>query len=332
MREGDIVYFALENLQKHVGIKGNWEVSFQKELDGQLTLNVEDQEFTFNIEIKQELRNHQLAAIVNQAINFKPLMVVANRISPQIKARLRDERIAYLEGNGNIYIKKDKFMLWLDAQKPIQKEKDQVNRAFTKTGLSVVFHFLLDENFINLPYRKIANLSGVGLGNINYVINGLQAMGFLIKLNKNQYQLSNKKALLNKWMDAYAEKLRPSLKIGTFRFLKTEDFTNWKQIPLHSNKTWWGSEPAGDLLTSHLHPAELTLYTLETRTDLIKNYRLVPDEQGNVKVYKKFWHADEINDNIVPPLLIYTDLINTNDRRCIETAQKIYDELLQDKF
>ena len=30
--------------------------------------------------------------------------------------------------------------------------------------------------------------------------------------------------------------------------------------------------------------------------------------------------------------LAYTDLINKGDRRCTETAQKIYDEYLQDKF
>jgi len=332
MTTNDIVDLALENLQEHVGIRGTWEATGKKKLDGQLILSVENQKFNFNIEIKQELRSHQLTAIISQAALNNPLMMVANRISPQIKAKLREERIAYLEANGNVYIKQNGFMLWVDTQKPIQKEKDQINRAFTKTGLSLVFQFLLDESLINLPYRQIAKLTEVSLGNIHYVMNGLQAMGFLIKLNKNEYRFNDKKVLLTKWMDAYAEKLKPSLKIGTFRFLKTEDFDNWKQIPLRSGKTRWGAEPAGDLLTNHLHPAELTLYTLETRTDLIKNYRLVPDDLGNVKVYKKFWHHDEVNDNVVPPLLIYADLINSNDRRCIETAQKIYDELLQDKF
>ncbi len=54
--------------------------------------------------------------------------------------------------------------------------------------------------------------------------------------------------------------------------------------------------------------------------------------KGNVKAYQKFWMYDEENNNIVPPLLAYADLINTNDRRCIETAQKIYDGLLQNKL
>ena len=65
---------------------------------------------------------------------------------------------------------------------------------------------------------------------------------------------------------------------------------------------------------------------------MIKNYRLIPDELGKVLVYKKFWNIAEENKNTVPPLLVYTDLMNTGDRRCIETAQKIYEQFLQNQF
>lgn len=71
---------------------------------------------------------------------------------------------------------------------------------------------------------------------------------------------------------------------------------------------------------------------MEKRNELIKNYRFVPDENGNVKVYQKFWQYEEKENKVVPPLLVYADLINTGDRRCIETAQKIYEKYLQDKL
>ncbi len=93
-----------------------------------------------------------------------------------------------------------------------------------------------------------------------------------------------------------------------------------------------GGEGAGDILTRYLKPAELIIYTLEQQKELIKNYRLVPDENGNIKVFQKFWKHDEVNYNVAPPLLVYVDLMNTHDPRCIETAQKIYEEYLQGKF
>jgi hypothetical protein len=34
--------------------------------------------------------------------------------------------------------------------------KGKGNRAFTKTGLKVVFQFLLKDKFVNMPYREIA--------------------------------------------------------------------------------------------------------------------------------------------------------------------------------
>ena len=51
-----------------------------------------------------------------------------------------------------------------------------------------------------------------------------------------------------------------------------------------------------------------------------------------MKVYKMFWKHDNNQQNTVPPLLIYADLMNIGDGRTIETAQKIYDEYIQVKL
>ncbi len=327
-----IIHTALDNLHKNVGVVGNWHSTGPDELDGQTAFVIGRKPVQFYTEIKNELRNHQLHQIIHQAAQHKPFLVVANRIFPNIKEQLRQNEIAYLEASGNIYLNYKNNLIWIENNRPHEVEKKKENRAFTKTGLRVVFHFLQNESTINRPYREIASQTAVALGNINYIINGLKEMGYLVKLSKNEYKLANKKDLLNKWIEAYPEKLKPSLKIGSFRFLNDMDWSRWRYLQLNTDKTRWGSEAAGDLLTEYLIPAELTLYTTESRSELMKSLRMVPDEKGPVKAYKKFWAEDEVNDNIVTPLLVYADLINTNDRRCIETAQKIWDELLQSKF
>ena len=43
-----------------------------------------------------------------------------------------------------------------------------------------------------------------------------------------------------------------------------------------------------------------------------------------------FWQADGADDRVVPSLLVYTDLINTGDRRCRETAKWVYARFLRD--
>jgi hypothetical protein len=34
--------------------------------------------------------------------------------------------------------------------------------------------------------------------------------------------------------------------------------------------------------------------------------------------------------NLVPPLIAYADLLATGKKRCIETAQKIYEQYIED--
>jgi hypothetical protein len=105
-------------------------------------------------------------------------------------------------------------LIWLETQKPLPTKKEKGNRAFTKTGLKVLFHFLIDDNIVGLPYRQIANITNVGLGNANNIFTGLKETGFLLKLKKNEFILNNKKELFEKWTTDYKETLKPNLEIG----------------------------------------------------------------------------------------------------------------------
>lgn len=325
MKGTEIVHIAIENLKKTADADGIWEDQTKNELDGVLTLFIGNEKVAFNAEIKKELRNHQLTQLEYNAQKNPPFMIIAGRIFPAIKEQLRQLKIAYLEANGNIFFHENRFRYFIEANKPLQTPKEKQNRAFTKTGVKVLFHFLLKPELINLPHREIAEIAEVAHGNIAYIFNGLKGNGFLARLNKNNYQLMNKKELLVKWMVAYKETLQPTLEIGRFRFANEENFTHWRNVQLREGETLWGGEPAGDILTNYLRPGELMMYTTETRNELMRNYRLIPDLKGDVRVYEKFWN-NKTNDNkkAVPPLLTYVDLINTGNKRCIETAEMIY--------
>ena len=333
MNEQGIVQYALANLQKTGKIEVKWIDNAPNEvLDGTIVLTLNDRTIKLGVEIKKELRNIHLPKLEAFAKEYHPFMIVAQRIFPKIKQELRNRNIAYLEANGNIYLNEKETFLWLDTNEPITIKQKTTNRAFTKTGLKVVYQFLLDDTWVNKTYREIADKTDTGIGNITNIFNGLKDDGFLIPLTKDTYIMENKKKLLEKWIMAYEKKLKPNLAIGTYRFADNDTFFNWKDIKLEQRKTLWGGEPAGDIYTNYLRPEELTLYTTEPRNELMKNYRLIPDEGGNVKVYEKFWNDNTEEKNAVHPLLAYADLIMKGDRRCTETAEKIYNEYLQDKF
>jgi hypothetical protein len=107
MKENDIVHIALENLLQNTGITAMWKENATYGLDGALYINIDDHTVELNVAVRNELRNHQLPALFEQAARNGNLMVVANHIFPKIKEALRQHDIAYLETNGNIWLKKN---------------------------------------------------------------------------------------------------------------------------------------------------------------------------------------------------------------------------------
>jgi hypothetical protein len=329
----NIVRKALQNLEQTTDIKGKWKAAGKKkgkaEIDGTIELVLEGKTFNFCTIIKNNLRSIHIENLIETALKNKPLLVLADQIYPSIKEELRAHNIAYIETCGNIYLKQNSCLYWIETNKAIPAKKQKNNRAFTKTGLRLVFDILNDENELNNSYRELAKKANIALGNVNYIINGLKENGFVVSLNKETLQLTNKKELLDTWANKYLETLKNELVVGTYRFVNQNDFLNWKKIKLDNTKTVWGGEAAGDLLTKYLKAAKLTLYTTETQNELFKKYRLIPDPKGSVDVYHKFWNDKQHPSETAPALLVYADLINTNDTRCLETANKIYEKIIQ---
>lgn len=332
MNNNNIVLQAIERLKEHTGIIGFW-TSYDQEVDGSLDLTIHNEMTRFTVEVKRELREYQIPVLIEMSQKVPNFLIVANRIFPNIKEKLREHSIGYLDGAGNIYVKTADQLIWLDGQKNAEEVKPVTNRAFTKTGLRVVFYLLNKENGIQQPYRTIAKQTGVALGNIKNVIEGLREAGFILPINSKEFRLQNKKELLARWISGYRETLKPTLFQGRYRFLHPADFNNWQLIPLNEQATLWGGEPAAEMITKWLSPQILTAYTTENKGLLIAKWKLVPDTAGNVLLYDKFWENEDIDGQpYAPYLLVYADLKLTEDPRCLETAEMIYDKYLKDEF
>ena len=318
--EQEIVYRALEALYQTTGIQAYFQP--KKTLDGGLEIDFNGQKYRFTVEVKREVRIHQLQQVDEYFHRYDNFLLVAYHLFPKVKEELRNKKIPYIEANGNIFLKKDSLFLFIDTQKTLDVEKGKGNRAFTKTGLKVLFYLLQHKDAIQLPQRELAYLTNVALGNIPQIIDGLKETGYLIPLNKKNYVWENRKALLDRWIAEYATVLRPKL--------VKEKYTlrgNWNELALDNHKTVWGGEPAGDILTNHLRPEKFLIYTTENRMDLIRNYKLIPDKNGEVEVLEKFWK--NTIERTAPKLLVYADLMLEGGKRNKETAEKIYHEYIE---
>ena len=316
--EKEIINIAVENLNHQPNIEVEW---FEDgELDGTLRIVINKKEYYYNIEVKKELRQYQLAQINEKRKQLQNLILIAENIYPKVKEQLKELEIAYLEMNGNFFLQnKDCFYL-IDTNKKVPLRKEKANRAFTKTGLKIVFHLLNNPELINKKQREIADVAGVALGNIPQVLNGLKEIGYLLTLKKGIYVWDKKEELINRWINAYATELRPRLVIGTYTIKR-----DWKTLELDIKDTVWGGEPAAEILTNYLRPEKFLLHTKERNLDLIKKYKLIPKEKGELEVLDMFWE-NTTNKKTAPPLIVYAELIITGGKRNTETAQLIYND------
>jgi hypothetical protein len=340
--KNEIVNIALKNLADQVPFDIQWELigvdpteipNRQAVIpDWQINFKLGKRTLTYLVEVKNQIRTIHLPAIFDLKKEGKDLLVIAEIIYPNIREKLKNEEIYYIDLAGNVFLRLEKNIIYVDGKKEKSLRKEPVTeRAFNRAGLILIFHLLQQNDYLNRPYREIAATHGIALGNLTYIINSLTELGFLRKIENHNFKLLNKEDLLQKWVQNYPVKLRPHLFLGEFN-PRGINIRDWKTIKLEPEIARWGAEPAANLLTNFLVPAILTIYTTKTRQEIVTNLKLIPEPNGILKVYRKFWDFKEGNELTVPPILIYADLLNTGDPRNLETAKKIYDQFIKEQL
>lgn len=332
MLENDILYNAVENLKKWVRLPIEVIESNDRGKDAFLRIG---NTLKFHVEVKKDVHKSNLPFVLEQLSRLMGdfPMLIAKSISKSAKNILTGENISYIDMAGNCFIKNDETLyIQIEGKKLEREEERKKHVSFNKNGIKLIYAFLLDEDLVNQTYDVMAKTSNISKSTIGSILKDLRERQFLIQVDQKVRKLNNKQELLERWLQAFNEKLRPSLLRGKFRFLPSR-LPEWKNMNLGTD-TFWGGESAADILTHYLSPGEWTIYSKRSKNDLIKNLQLVPDpKEGNVSVYSVFWNVevDYFDDDtlqIVSPLLVYADLIGTRDNRNFETARKLYEQEL----
>jgi hypothetical protein len=286
----------------------------------------------YAVEVKRAMRPVTLGAAIHQIERLgENALLVADYVTPAMADTLKARRIPFIDGAGNAYVEHPGVLIWVKGQKPQAPLVPlTTGRAFQPTGLQVVFALLCNPQWINLPYRELAQHAGVAHGTVGWVVPDLEEQGFTAKLKgkRGTRRLFHREKLLAQWVDAYARNLRPRLLIGRYYVPTIED---WKKWPVAAHEALWGEEPAGALLTDHLRPGALTIYAAKLPALLAARQKFAKaPEFGRtveVQVRRRFWNFTEDNEKraIAPAVLVYADLLATGEGRCLETAKMVYE-------
>lgn len=263
----------------------------------------------------------------------RPLMLVTPHLSAELAAALIDQGIPFLDVAGNTcLIQPEATIMIAGRPKPARAPRRHASRATTPKGLAVMFALATQPGLVAQPYRGIAAVSGVALGTVNLAMDDLIARGLVGQRRNGERLIPDWPRFVQEWASLYPSRLRAKLPSRRFAGL-TPDW--WRSFDFAAFDAQLGGEPAADLLTHDLKPAAITVYTHGAVSNrLLLQARLRPDEQGDVEILEAFWPRSPALDwreqdvPLVPPLLIYADLVSSGDSRNLTAAERIHDRYL----
>lgn len=313
---------------------------FINQVDAFIKITINKKIYGYAVVVKNVDRFATVAQVKHQleGVNERPLLI-ARRLTDAAADKCKELGLNYIDLAGNAFINEPDFLILIKGQKQVVYPNNPMNlnagiKAGTATNLRMVFALLCNPEMLNAPYREIQKVAGIALGAVGWVFLDLEARGLTLggKLKGNRVLIKPEK-LTQEWVTNYPIKLRPKLNPQRFR---TNNQDWWKNLDVRNYNAQWGGEVAADKLTHYLKPNFFTLYihvkdARKNFAELIVDNRLIPDPKGNIEVLEAFWGFDdaEFLPEIVPTLLVYADLVASNDPRNLETAKIIYDRVIQ---
>lgn len=286
------------------------------------------------VEVKRTVTASTVGGVVAQlrdrtAQTEMPTLLITGYLTPPVAEALRAQEQQFADLAGNAYLKGPGHYVYVLGQRP--KRRPIVAHGggtLTTNGLKVLFALLCNPPLAAAPQRTLAVAATVALGAVPGVLKDLAAAGHVVTLRQRR-RFRGTKRLLDEWAQGYAKRLRPKTLQATF---VTENFDAWRGWTMDPAEVRWGGEPAAALLTNYLRPGVLTLYTERLPPRMIVDQRLRKGghagDQRYVEERRPFWGALQIDPprpDVVPPVLVYADLLATGDGRCMETAQMLYE-------
>lgn len=330
----DIVQVALEKLSHLTGLKWKWEPRNDAASDSLIITDRQSgKEWLMAPTAFERVGGLQWNALQKQLRKAKNQILIAAKISPAMREKLRTLDFSYLDSGGNAFVKQRDLYLLIESKDEYPDLPKEKRKLFTKTGLLLVFHLLAAPSALGKTYREWAEALDISLGSVTNTMSLLKEQGYLLKKGDNQWRLHNREQLLEHWVQAYREGPWEQAIWGRYRFADKEIQHNWQQVALPAGACWSG-EPAAYMLNAYLRPAKWILYTSGDVPALMKTLRILPDKNGEVWVLRKFWNETIIppTEAISPALLVFADLADDNDARTVETAKLFYDEFLANQL
>ena len=291
-------------------------------------------------EVVGRLTVGQLRRRVSQLREYlTDFILVLEYADEKIRSYCRDHQINFIDGAGNAYLNLPGLKIVSAPQAdPLPVHKGSGNRMFQGAGLQLVYAFTRVPGLIDASVRRMQQATDLSLGSISGILDDMQKNEFLSVVDSKR-QLLNGRKLVMKWAYAYLETIRPTLFRGYF--LPVNQHVVERLAAQTIGPYYLSGELAADRRGGHLAADHYTLYTDLIIPDLAK-IGLVPlaqrDREGSMEVLqllpvdRQLFTVTASDDPLIGDLILYADLIESDEPRVLDAAERLLNYEIQDRF
>lgn len=319
IKNNSLIETAVERLSALIG---NWQVRMDETCTQECAALLWIGRHKFRCDVRQVVNSSNILTVIDDCRRRDVQLLIVGNASRTTMERLESEGINVMDANGNCIINIPERLFINIAG--IKTDRVTLNDGlnFRSPGITVVFSLLCLERQQIPTIRELASMSGASVGTVKHVLDVLQGNGFVLSREDCRF-LKNRNRLLDEWVDLYNRQQRSELVAGRASWI--EGSRDWQRLDLPDGMMW-GGEPGAFVMNGYMTPEAFCIYSDRPVRDIVATKAIVPNKNGEVVFYRKFWNEDLTERGMA--LICYADLINQSNSRCMEAARRIRDERL----
>ena len=271
------------------------------------------------------------SGFIEQARRHKGNWILfAPYVPSKIGQHLAEHKLSYADAVGNCHIElaAGGLLGHVEGKKP---SRDVTTKSAGRVpSHQLVFAVLARPALLREPVRQIALAAGIGKTAAAEQLLRLERQGLV---HRKRGVIVDKRALLERWLTAYAEVVRPAWLVGRYRPQAPDPEAVERMIEAAwKTRSWvYGGAAAGWRMTKFYRGDDTVLHVNAPSDDALRQLRVIPDRTGPLTILRTPGTIayDGTAARLAHPLLVYTEMMTTTDPRAREAAAEIRERFLE---
>ena len=298
--------------------------------------------FNFEVRLIRSYLDRTLANDLTQLVKGlkgrgqRDLLLVARYVPRPTGERLAEAGVNFLDDAGNMNLALGGNYHSLVLGKPEIRSAEK--RSPGPATIQVLLTLAAQAETWDWSTRQLSSVAGVSKTVAAEVRQRLVEEGTLKQGQDGRWQLLHPQAVRDRCLSGYSQLLRPRLLINRFRSLEKDAdkfVAEFIQIISLSARKYALTGGAGAFALQHFYRGpETAIFVEEITPDIERRAKLLPDPRGAIVLLRAFakplvfWKL--VRDVwVAHPLLIQLELLQQDDPRAHEAAERIREEFLK---